>query len=232
MAHNRSTKAQKEYVKAIVQQLSLQRFSDTEIVQFLAEKGIKLARNTVNGITKQSEKSAEKWYIELKKSSYKYIATYKERLDSLLSYQKQLQDIVTTTKKEDTKIRALSTIATIEMNIFTIWKQLPELSIVDRVKQPAAEEEEKEEEKHPPIVCIEDINGVEAIPDNDNYWNDAVQCDECKRIWPSQEHLDYHQRHSKHEQRWAHCKCPNCEKWFSNDFNLSHHKCTNQPRIG
>jgi hypothetical protein len=150
MAHNRSTKAQKEYVKAIVQQLSLQRFSDTEIVQFLAEKGIKLARNTVNGIKKQSEKSAEKWYIELKKSSYKYIATYKERLDSLLSYQKQLQDIVTTTKKEDTKIRALSTIATIEMNIFTIWKQLPELSIVDRVKQPAAEEEEKEEEKHPP----------------------------------------------------------------------------------
>jgi hypothetical protein len=45
-----------------------------------------------------------------------------------------LQEIVATTKKEETKIRALSTRASIEMDILNIWKQLPELDIVDKSK--------------------------------------------------------------------------------------------------
>jgi hypothetical protein len=120
MSHNRSTMAQKEYVKAIVHNLSLQRLSDTEIAEYLAEKGIVLARNTVNGIKKQIEKSAERWYIELKQSRYKYIATYKERLDSPLSYQRQLQDIITNTNKDEIKVRAIGELVSIEKVIFDI----------------------------------------------------------------------------------------------------------------
>jgi hypothetical protein len=125
--------AQKEYVKAIVHQLSLQRLSDGEIVDYLAkEKGIVLAKCRVNQIKNGIAREAARWYIELKQSQYKYIANYKERLDSLLSYQKILNDIVKTTKREDIKIKAVSACHSIEMDIFNLWKQLPELDIVEK----------------------------------------------------------------------------------------------------
>jgi hypothetical protein len=191
MSHNKSSKAQKEYVKAIVHQLSLQRLSDTEIVDFLAEKGIVLARTTVNQIKKGIERQAAKWYIELKQSQNKYIANYKERLDSLLSYQKILHGIITTTKKEEVKIKAISTLHSIEMDIFNLWKQLPDIEIVDKFKR---QQEEQDRDRDPPIFDIEDINGVENIPDHS--WKDWEQCDGCKRRWSSQELLDYHKRKS------------------------------------
>jgi hypothetical protein len=136
MSHNKSSKAQKEYVMAIVHQLSLQRLSDTEIVDFLAEKGIVLARTTVNQIKKGIEKQAEKWYINLKHSRYKYIATYKERIDSLVSYQKILNDIIKTTA-----------LHSIEMDIFNLWKQLPELDIAEKAKQLEQEKNSKSRSK-------------------------------------------------------------------------------------
>jgi transposase len=68
-----------------VHNLSFQRWTDKDIAKFLnEEKKIEVSRSTVSRIRKQVESTAEKWYIELKKSSYKYIATYKERLDSIL----------------------------------------------------------------------------------------------------------------------------------------------------
>ena len=124
MSHNHSSKAQKEYVRAIVHQLSLQRLSDTEIVDFLAEKKIILARTTVNQIKKGIERQAAKKHSKLKQSQNKYIANYKERLDSLLSYQKILHGIIATTKKDEIRIRAISELTTIEIHIFNLWKQI------------------------------------------------------------------------------------------------------------
>ena len=83
------TKSEREYVKALVHNLSFQRLTDQEIVQWLHdEKEIDLDRSTVSKMRNQIEQNAEKWYIELRQSRYKYIATYKQRIDSLLSYQK------------------------------------------------------------------------------------------------------------------------------------------------
>ena len=148
MSHTKSTMAQKEYVKTLVHQLSLQRLSDTEIADYLAtEKDIVISRSRVNQVKKQIEKQAAKWYIELKTSQYKYIANYKERLDSLLSYQKILNDIVKTTKREDIKIRAISELHNIEKTIFDLWKQLPELDIAEKAKQ--MEQEEQEQDTNP-----------------------------------------------------------------------------------
>ena len=48
-----------------------------------------------------------------------------------LSYQKTLNDIVTTTKKEENKIRAIAALQSIELDIFNIYKQLPEIRIED-----------------------------------------------------------------------------------------------------
>ena len=190
MSHNRSTKAQKEYAKSIVHQLSLQRLSDTEISDYLAEKGIVLARCSVNQIKKQIEKQAEKWYIDLKQSRYKYIATYKERLDSLLSYQKKLHEIIAATKKHEVKIRAISELHSIEKTIFDMWKQLPTLDI--QSDQPNPKQQEQTEDKtRPPMVDDDDIYGTPVEPWDMASW---FQCDHCKRWWRTKELLDYHQK--------------------------------------
>jgi hypothetical protein len=202
--------ARKEYVKAIVHQLSLQRLSDTEISEYLAkEKGIVIARSRVNQIKNGIERQAAKWYIELKQSQSKYIANYKERLDSLLSYQKILNEMVQTTKREDIKIKAISALHSIEMDIFNLWKQLPDLDIVDRVSkqvEQVQQQSQEDDDRNLPIFDIDDINGVEEIPEEDKkLWHNWLQCDGCKRYWRGEELLDYHKRKSTN----TNCSVPN-----------------------
>jgi hypothetical protein len=81
------TKAEREYVKGIIHNYSFQRWTAQEIVQWLHdEKKIDIGRSTVNRIKNQMDREAEKWYIELKRSTYKFVAVYKERIDSLFLY--------------------------------------------------------------------------------------------------------------------------------------------------
>ena len=65
---HRWTKAEKEYIKGIVHNYSLQRWTDQDIVGFLQEKKIKIGRSTVTKIKNQVEWEAENWYIELRES--------------------------------------------------------------------------------------------------------------------------------------------------------------------
>ncbi len=81
----------------------------------------------------QIDKEAEKWYIDLRRSAYRYLARYKQRIDSLLSYQKTLHEFISNTKKNEVKIRAISELHSIEMDIFSLWKQLPVSNIVSTV---------------------------------------------------------------------------------------------------
>jgi hypothetical protein len=140
------SKSERQYVRGIIHNLSFQRWTSQEIADYLhEEKGLDIARITVNRIRNQVERQAEKWYIELRKSTFKYIAIYKERIDSLFSYQKKLHEIIKETEKDEVKLRAISELHSIEMDIFNLWKQLPNLDIVDSmsVSEPGREEEEK-----------------------------------------------------------------------------------------
>jgi hypothetical protein len=86
MERQRFTKPEKEYLRGIIHNLSLQRWTDQEIRDYLHnEKNMLISRSSVTIIKNNIEKEAEKWYIELRQSRYKFIATYKERLDSLPS---------------------------------------------------------------------------------------------------------------------------------------------------
>jgi hypothetical protein len=132
MERQKFTKTEKQYLRGIIHNLSLQRWTADEITNYLHdEKNMKISRSTISRIVNTIEESAEKWYIELRQSRYKFIATYKERLDSLLSYQKKLNDILDSSKKEETKIRAITALQSIELDIFNIFKQLPDLRIED-----------------------------------------------------------------------------------------------------
>jgi hypothetical protein len=142
------TKSERECVKGIIHNLSFQRLTDQEIVQWLLdEKEIDIDRSTVSKMRNQVETKAEKWYIELKKSTYKFVAVYKERIDSLFSYQKKLHEIIDSTKKPEVQLRAISELHSIEMSIFSLWKQLPDLDIVDSPQQ----EESLNKDKSPYI---------------------------------------------------------------------------------
>lgn len=131
---DRSTNAQKQYIRGLVHNLSLQRLTDQEISDYLHnEKGIDIARSTIAGIRRSIEKQAEKWYIELRQSRYKFIAIYKERIDSLFSYQKKLHQIIdfyiqppNQMLETDTVIRAISELHKIEISIVSLWKLLPD----------------------------------------------------------------------------------------------------------
>ena len=106
MERNTRSKSEQEYVKSLIHNLSLQRMTDQEIADYLHnEKGIEIARTTVNATRNRIERSAEKWYIDLRNSAYRYLAQYKQRIDSLLSYQKTLHEIISNTKKDEVKIR-------------------------------------------------------------------------------------------------------------------------------
>ena len=69
------------------------------------------------------------WYIELRNSRYKFIAAYK-RLDIVIS-KKKLNDVLASTKKEETKIKAISLLQSIELDLFNRFKQLPEVRVED-----------------------------------------------------------------------------------------------------
>jgi len=132
---HKSTKSEYEYVKGIVHNLSFQRWTAQEISDYLKdEKGIELSRSRISRIKNQVERKAEKWYMELRQSRYKFIAIYKERIDSLFSYQKKLHQIIdfyiqppNQMLETDTVIRAISELHKIEISIFSLWKQLPDL---------------------------------------------------------------------------------------------------------
>ena len=121
--------SQREYIRGIIHNLSLQRWQDQEIVDYLnKEKGITLSRSYVTHIRNRIERQAEKWYFELRESRYRYVAMFKDRIDSLLSYQKKLHEIIASTstdaegeheQRPEVKIKAIAELHAIEVTLFT-----------------------------------------------------------------------------------------------------------------
>ena len=126
------TKLERQYIKGIVHNLSLQRLTDQDIVDYLhSEKKIDISRSTVTKIKNQVEEEVQIWFKELQDSSHKTIAFYKERLDSLLSYQKRLNKIIEFYMQDgqiiysDTIVRAIAELHKIEMSLHSIFREFP-----------------------------------------------------------------------------------------------------------
>jgi hypothetical protein len=232
MERNTRSKSEQEYVKALIQGLSLQRLTDQEIVDYLHnEKGIEIARTTVNATKNRIERSAEKWYIELRQSRYKYVATYKQRIDSLLSYQKKLHDIISNTEKDEVKIRAISELHSIEMDLFNLWKQLPDLDIVDqeRVSNPSSNHNvppidyQAGYDTEPWPSTIDDKPKPKPEPNEEKPMEIAAATivSAAPELTEKQELKDG----DVDGEGWKLLKCPTCSKSFYNNFTLSAYQC-------
>jgi hypothetical protein len=218
-------KCDRHYVRGTIHNLSLSRWTDQEIVDYLREdKKIEIARSTVNSIKNQIEKQAEKWYIELRESRYKYVASYKERIDSLFSYQKKLHEILNVTKKPEIQLRAISELHSIEMSIFSLWKQLPALDIVDTNN----DEHNNEEYRYDNAGRNGLPRAISHGPEEDER-QDRVIFFGWKQGDPP---LDCHFRSMMEEKyglpnepwddpKWI--QCPSCNRWLKNTARLEMH---------
>jgi hypothetical protein len=120
------TKAKSNFLQGIVHGLTLDRFSDSEIVQYLKDQhNIQIERSTVYKIRKRIEKEGKTWYEQLRQSDYKYIYTYKERIDSLNRYQRKLNEIMNKESSSNiVKIKAISELHKIEITLAKLYGNL------------------------------------------------------------------------------------------------------------
>lgn len=121
------TKAETNYIKGIVEGLTLDRYPESQILQYLEEEHqINIHRSYISHIRMNMQKKSKSWFERLRSSDYAYLYTYKERIDSLLRYQLKLNTIVNNdnTPTGD-KIAAIRELHKIEMSIATIYKNIP-----------------------------------------------------------------------------------------------------------
>jgi len=120
------TKAESKFLQGIVHGLTLDRFSDSEIVEYLKDQhNISIEKSTISKIRKRIEKDGKKWYAQLRQTDYKYIYTYKERIDSLNRYQHKLNEIINKEKTSDLlKIKAIAELHKIEITLAKLYGNL------------------------------------------------------------------------------------------------------------
>lgn len=120
------TKPESKFLQGIVYGLTLDRFSDSEIVHYLKNQhNISIERSTVYKIRKRIEKEGKTWYEQLRQSDYKYIYTFKERIDSLNRYQRKLNEIMNKEETSDLlKIQAIKELHKIEISLAKLYGNL------------------------------------------------------------------------------------------------------------
>jgi len=124
------TSAEKQYLKGIIGTLALDKNDDIQIQEFLKEKGIDIDRSTIGKHRRNIAKSAEKWYTELRKSKFLYIAHFKERIDTTYKVENKLWNIVNDPHTERSElIKACTEIRNNEIflsNLYDIARYLTE----------------------------------------------------------------------------------------------------------
>jgi hypothetical protein len=139
------TKAERALAKVIVAHLSFERYTEREIVEELKKKDppINLSKTAVHDIRVALEKQAEKWYVDLRDSKYRYLATYKDRIDSLFKYQNMLHQAIK--NREIDKMSAIRELHSIERTIKDIYKEVPQIGVpIEDVSTVQTEEPELE----------------------------------------------------------------------------------------
>jgi hypothetical protein len=223
-------KSEKQYVRGIIHNLSLQHWSDQQIMDFLNnEKQIMISRSRVTQIRRGTEKQAEKWYFELRESRYKYVAMFKERIDSLFSYQKKLHEIINSEEKAEIRIRAITELHAIEVTLFSMWKQLPNLYVnnsiaVNYVPVAAAAESEGEEKGYestqiPPVDYPDERMRFDK-------WTLEGKPMSAKYIMEMKSKYGISDSHAASYLK----QCTDCKRWFESESFKVNHMCIERER--
>jgi len=153
------------------------------------------------------------------------VAIYKERIDSLFSYQKKLHEIINVTNKPEVKLRAISELHSIEMSIFSLWKQLPDLQIVDRINSTDQNKDEYEYYN----VGSNGLPGAISYGREEDGRQDRAVFFGWKQGDPpldSRFRAMMEQKYGLEFEPWDDPKwiqCPSCNRWFKNIIRLEMH---------
>jgi hypothetical protein len=135
----------------------------------------------ISKIRNQAEEDAASWYSKLRDSGATHIAIYKDRLDSLLSYQKKLHEIINQFgNAPELVIRAIAELQGIEISFHNLMKELPSVGseIVQDSQLLKIEEEIKKR-----------MLGLQEEPWTTTHY---LQCSEYKKRFKDREDLYHH----------------------------------------
>jgi len=125
------TKAERNFLRSIIEALTLDRYTEKEILDFLKERhNINIDRSYVSRVRTGMEKDGKTWYDQLRQSDYKYFYTFKERIDSLTRYQRRLNEIVNKEESSDfLRIQAIKELHKIEISLARLYGNLHDIVI-------------------------------------------------------------------------------------------------------
>jgi hypothetical protein len=133
-----------------------------------------------------------------------------------------LHDIITNTKKDEVKIRAISELHSIEMDLLNVWEQLPNLDIGEDTPQQhqrSCEVPPIDDGTEPWTWTIDDKPKPKPNPNEEQPIIAASIVSVAPELTGKQERKD------REGQGWKLLKCPTCDKSFYNNFTLSAHHC-------
>ena len=235
------TREQRQYIRGIIQNLALQRWQDQEIVDYLNnEKNITLSRSAVTRIRIRIERQAEKWYFELRESRYRYVAMFKDRIDSCYHIKRNCMRLLSASTSTDAereheqrpevKIRAISELHAIEVTLFTMWKQLPNLYVNNNITvnhapvsvrsaTRAAEERGYESTQIPPVDYPDERERFDK-------WTLEGKPMSAKYIMEMKSKYGIPSLATGA----THVQCPDCKRWFENENFKVNHMCLERER--
>jgi hypothetical protein len=142
-----------------------------------------------------------------------------------------LHDIISDTKNDEVKIRAISELHSIEMNLLNVWKQLPDLDIGEDTPQQhqrSCEVPPIEDSIEPWTWTLEDKPKPKPNPNEEKPIIAAPIVSAAPELTEKQERKDGDI--DEEGGGWKLLK-PTCSKSFYNNFTLTAHECVPGPII-
>lgn len=147
------SKETEERVKHVVLNARIMRLTTEETAKYLAEKGLPSSMRTVYRYHGRIKKDADAWIKNLAASRQNdYIATYKERIDELEKYQRELWNIYyDKNSRQHVKVESIKALIDCSQRIMEIYDRLPTMSMIkpfgNDFKQQQQEQQQMLEQK-------------------------------------------------------------------------------------
>jgi len=152
-----TTKQRLDY-KQIILDCQIRRFTDREILEYFQINGINdISLLTIKRYKSQIRQGAQKWIANLARSKRaEYIAEYRERIDEILTYQKEFWKIYNNDNtKPPVKVMALRGLMDSTMRLTELYDALPIIAAIRHYDN---------EEEHPVVRAVRE----RKLGENDN----------------------------------------------------------------
>jgi len=183
------TAEERRIVDGIVSTLSINRISDSEIIEEIRRQTNKdkISRQSLYNIKQRIKKESAKWYSQLRQSEYEYLYEFKERVNEIQDLQRRHYQIVDSDVSTTVKQASLIALHNLNVTLANYYDIVPYLTVIGQRQTKAEVEAETQKTgirmdvtgnytKMPLIDnCQCRVNGGDTIRHN--------ECTYCLHIW-------------------------------------------------